>query len=270
MTKIMLPPLPQNLLSGGQAMQHQGGQRQGRTSLESGPWSELLFNGGAANSTVNTRHDEQLAFARLVPQRDETGTTRADSGTGNDAYARMTDNGHENAVLVLLQAIADGRISFIHSYTGMHPVSGTEPVTPQAFTTVPAAQPARHSNPITRTADVAWRHSSLIGDTNITTARSVGKQENALAESNRSSQPKVMLAEWLARRLHLIPRDGNIDVRVRDYRLSSAEVTQLVDAILEAANRSNTPIRKITVNGHIAWQTDSTGEAAHVSKEHNS
>lgn len=164
-----------------------------------------------------------------------------------------------DALIVPMNAVPVGRISFF---------------TPQHFDKNPVVLPAAISNrvkhatiagpPYTTNETIAVPATTIsehLISTVVDRMRQEARPHNkvAIATSNTTSQATVN-ADWLARRLQLLVRDGEVEIRLRDYRLSPDEITTLIEALVENAYKSGEPLRKITVNGHVAWQL--------ASKEH--
>lgn len=269
MTKITLPLMAADIMPGHANNNH-------RTDPQ-GRWQTLLQNAlpnGGENRQQTSNPDAAQADTQQPDPSQAEAITEALSrevhpGAEENAPVKVSmtsksaaaeGNGGLNqpaqAVLIPALALPTGRISLVPmqgGYGGIAP--GTAPVMggnvkQHVPGTLPYSQGASSAG---AHAATEIRLHAVAADA---LSRSASAAEKAATGIDRSSTMAASSTDWLARRLQLVAREGLVDIRLRDYRLSPEERTQLVQALLAFADNEDMTLRQITVNGDVIWNNE--------------
>lgn len=270
MTKITLPLVPTGVAAGNANNNH-GTDPQGR-------WHGLLQNAlqnaqpnGGENRQPTSNPDAAQAETQPVDPTpaeaingalsrearlaaEETAPVKLSINSGSAPTAgdgRLNQNAQ--AVLIPALALPTGRLSLVPMQGGcIGMAAGTAPDTGGT-----AEQHAPGASPYSQGASSAGRQTATDRRLHAVAAdalsRSASAVEKATAGIDRTSTMAASSTDWLARRLQLVAREGLVDIRLRDYRLSPEERAQLVQALLAFADNEDIALRQITVNGDVIW-----------------
>lgn len=233
-------------------------ERAEATVNDSGPnrWNELLEDGQQGH-----RHEPTLPGTEeiVLAQQDVLLAACPPDGasiTVSQVSLTPVDHGASrfvDALLLPMQTWATGRLSFI--YASQQP--GQAPANNAPATGVQVPAPAGTGPRIPETVQHNATTSNPQTSADIAPSESVPRTVDRLGSSTSAAArhlAALVAPEWPERRFQFLLRDGHCEIRIRDYRLNEHETGLLIRQILKAADDGQIPIRRITVNGLVAWR----------------